>query len=118
MVITGGDYRRIVIEQGGILMLISVLDKVTLATGGARKDIHNSVKASSPPSSVTADNPHGQAILHALYALVSIIYNRRMAKYFLAGDGLQRIVQLCCSPIEFPYKMRIFILSTQVRILN
>lgn len=97
-------------------MLISVLDKVALATQGTKKDIQTGAKPPPTPSpAAAADNPHGQAILHALYALVSVIYNRRMAKYFLAGDGLQRIVQLCCSPIEFPYKMRIFILSTQVR---
>ncbi len=116
LIVSGGDYRRIVIEQGGVIILASLLDTAARDLEGADKRV--GADSESPSVGVTSESTalRGQIIVHALYCIVHVIYNRKIAKLFLAGDGLLKIIQLCCSPIEFPFKMRMFALAIQVRI--
>ena len=117
LIVSGGDYRRIVIEQGGVIILASLLDTAARELDGAdrvKTAADGDVSSGGAVAAAESTALRGQIILHALYCTVHIIYNRKIAKLFLAGDGLLKIIQLCCSPIEFPFKMRIFALAIQV----
>lgn len=105
-----GECEQIIVEQGGISILLSVLDRFLIPIDSSESGssgfngLRGAAAASSLEAPVEITELQQQKLLFALYALAHLIHSKRSAWLLMACDGVDKLVHFCCSSVAYTGK--------------